>query len=41
DAARPPAPPRRRTRPTKGAVERRLQSKRRDAEVKRGRRGDW
>jgi ribosome-associated protein len=40
-AARPPSPKRRPSRPTRGAVERRLESKRRDAEVKRGRRGDW
>lgn len=41
EAARPPAARRRASRPTKGSVERRLQAKRRDAEVKRGRRGDW
>lgn len=40
-AARRPAPPRRPTRPTKGSVERRLDSKRRSSETKRGRSGDW
>jgi ribosome-associated protein len=39
-ATAPPAPRRRRTRPTKGAVERRLSSKRQRAEVKRLRRPD-
>lgn len=41
EAARPPAPTRRPTRPGRGAVERRLDSKRRDSEKKRGRSGDW
>jgi len=40
-AARRPAPPRRPTRPTKGSVERRLESKRRSSDTKRGRSGDW
>lgn len=40
-AARRPPPPRRATRPTKGSVERRLESKRRSSETKRGRSGDW
>jgi ribosome-associated protein len=39
-ATAPPAPRRRRTRPTKGAVERRLESKRQRGEVKRLRRAD-
>jgi ribosome-associated protein len=39
-ATAPPAPRRRRTRPTKGAVERRLSTKRQRAEVKRLRRPD-
>ncbi|MBB1511451.1 MULTISPECIES: alternative ribosome rescue aminoacyl-tRNA hydrolase ArfB [unclassified Tessaracoccus] len=33
----PPSPPRRRTRPTRGSVERRLTTKRRHGEIKRGR----
>ncbi len=37
-ALAPPAPPRRATKPTKGAVERRLGDKRRRSETKRGRR---
>lgn len=37
DAVAPPAPPRRRTRPTRGSVERRLAGKRRRAETKRNR----
>jgi len=41
DAATPPAPPRRRTKPSRGAVERRLQSKKLRGETKRQRRGDW
>lgn len=41
EAARPPAPARRPSRPTRGSVERRLDAKRRASEVKRGRRGDW
>jgi ribosome-associated protein len=42
EAARPPAPPRRPTRPGRGAVERRLDSKRRDSEKKQGRRAtEW
>jgi len=40
-AARRPPPPRRPTRPTKGSVERRLESKRRSSDTKRGRSGDW
>ena len=40
EATAPPAPRRRATRPSKGAVERRLAGKRRTAEIKRGRRGD-
>jgi ribosome-associated protein len=36
-----PAPPRRATRPTRGSVERRLDSKRRSSDIKRGRSGDW
>lgn len=38
DAIRPPAPKRRPTKPTRGAVERRLTSKRRRGDTKRGRR---
>jgi ribosome-associated protein len=45
DAARPPATPRRRSRPTAGSVERRLGAKRRTAQKKLGRRDtggtDW
>lgn len=41
DAAKPPAPSRRPTRPGRRAVERRLESKRHESEKKRGRRGDW
>lgn len=40
-AGRRPPPPRRATRPTRGSVERRLESKKRSSETKRGRRGDW
>jgi len=41
-AAKPPAPPRRKTRPTRGAIERRLESKRRDSKTKATRRStDW
>lgn len=40
-AARRPPPPRRATRPTKGSVTRRLESKRRASDIKRGRSGDW
>ncbi|GAA1915011.1 alternative ribosome rescue aminoacyl-tRNA hydrolase ArfB [Nocardioides lentus] len=39
DAAAPPPKPRRRTRPTRGSVERRLSAKSRRSETKRGRRG--
>lgn len=38
DAARPPAPPRRRTKPSRAARQRRLDSKRRRSETKRMRR---
>ncbi|HEX5116576.1 MAG TPA: alternative ribosome rescue aminoacyl-tRNA hydrolase ArfB [Pseudonocardiaceae bacterium] len=38
-ALRPPPPPRRPTKPSRGAVERRLAAKRRRGDVKRGRRG--
>jgi ribosome-associated protein len=38
DATAPPAPPRRRTRPTRGSVERRLADKQRRGQVKRLRR---
>ena len=45
DAARPPDPARRATRPTRGAVERRLDAKRRESHKKQGRQGggrdDW
>lgn len=41
EAAAPPPRTRRRTRPTRGSVERRLTSKKRRGHVKRGRRGDW
>ena len=45
DAARPPDPTRRATRPTRGAVEWRLDAKRRESDKKQGRRGggrdDW
>jgi ribosome-associated protein len=37
-AAAPPAPPRRKTKPSRGAIERRLESKRRDSAKKRDRR---
>ena len=40
-AATPPAPPRRKTKPSRGAVERRLSSKKKDSDKKAGRRGDW
>jgi ribosome-associated protein len=40
-AARPPTPARRPTRPSRGAVERRLEAKRKESDKKRGRRGDW
>ena len=41
-AAEPPAPPRRKSRPSRGAVERRLSQKKRDSEKKEQRRkGDW
>jgi ribosome-associated protein len=38
DALRPPSPPRRKTKPTKGSQERRLQSKKQRTDVKRLRR---
>lgn len=41
DACAPPAPPRRPTRPTRGSKERRLSTKKRRGETKRGRRGGW
>lgn len=41
EAAAPPPRARRRTRPTRGSVERRLSEKKRRGEVKRGRGGDW
>ena len=41
EAAAPPAPPRRKTKPSRGAIERRLQSKKQRSETKRQRRGDW
>lgn len=37
EAAKPPPPPRRKTRPTKGSVERRLKSKSGRADIKKGR----
>ena len=40
-AAAPPAPPIRKTKPSKGAIERRLAGKKKDGEKKAGRRGDW
>ena len=40
-AAAPPAPPRRKTKPSRGAIERRLSSKKKDSDKKAGRRGDW
>lgn len=40
DAAAPPAPPRRKTRPSKGSVERRLTGKKLTATKKAGRRGE-
>lgn len=40
-AAVVPPRPRRRTRPTKGSVERRLSAKKRRSDVKQGRRGSW
>lgn len=39
EAAAPPAPTRRPTRPTRGSKERRLQSKRQRSDIKRGRQG--
>ncbi|HEY0807031.1 MAG TPA: alternative ribosome rescue aminoacyl-tRNA hydrolase ArfB [Pseudonocardiaceae bacterium] len=39
-ALRPPAPARRATKPSRGSVERRLASKRRRADIKRGRRAN-
>ena len=39
-AAMPPAPPRRKSRPTRGSVERRLDSKRRESQKKESRRTD-
>ncbi|MEY3640542.1 MAG: hypothetical protein RLZZ199_347 [Actinomycetota bacterium] len=41
DAAAPPAPVRRKTKPSRGAVERRIQAKKLRGETKRQRRGDW
>lgn len=41
DAAAPPAPPRRATRPTRGSKERRLTAKKRRGDTKRGRSGGW
>ena len=42
DAAAPPAPPRRATKPSRGAVERRLQDKKRRSDTKSNRRkNDW
>jgi ribosome-associated protein len=42
DAARPPSPIRGKTRPSRGAVERRLDSKKRDSDKKAGRRDpEW
>jgi len=40
EASAPPAPPRRKTRPSKGSVERRLAGKRLTAAKKAGRRGE-
>ena len=40
-AAAPPLPARRATKPSRGAVERRLQSKKQRGETKRQRRGEW
>ena len=40
-AAAPPLPARRSTKPSRGAVERRLQSKKQRSETKRQRRGEW
>jgi ribosome-associated protein len=39
-AAMPPAPPRRKSRPTRGSIERRLESKRRESNKKESRRTD-
>ena len=39
-AAMPPAPPRRKSRPTRGSIERRLESKRRESQKKESRRTD-
>lgn len=41
EAAAPPAPQRRPTRPTRGSKERRLSEKKRRGEIKRGRRGGF
>lgn len=40
DAVAPPAAARRKTRPSRGAVERRIAEKKRRGQIKRGRRGD-
>ena len=40
-ALAPPPPPRRATRPSRGAVERRIEAKKRRASVKQNRRPDW
>jgi ribosome-associated protein len=40
-ALAPPPPPRRATRPSRGAVERRIEAKKRRASVKKTRRPDW
>ena len=41
-AAKPPEPPRRKSKPTRGAIERRLDSKRRDSKTKASRRStEW
>ena len=41
EAAAPPSPTRRPSRPTRGSVERRLEAKRRTSRKKQDRRGDW
>jgi len=41
EAATPPPAPRRATKPSRGAVERRIASKKKHGDKKAGRRGDW
>jgi ribosome-associated protein len=41
DAIAPPGPARRATKPSRGSVERRIESKKRRGNIKQGRRGQW